>query len=89
MQRSLDNPPGTKIAKRVAKVRGVDWKTLHFHGGELTRAARHRQHRRMAFAEATRDQSFVGQVYQCEAAQRLLTNQLIDNAALTAAKGGS
>lgn len=70
MQRSLDNPPGTKIAKRVAKVRGVDWKTLHFHGGELTRAARHRQHRRVAFA-ATRRVNIL-----------TLMNQYIDNATL-------
>lgn len=70
MQLLPDNPPGTKIAKRVAKVRGVDPATLYFHGGELTRAARHRQHRRVTFHQ--------------EMMQRQLANQLIDNAVLVA-----
>ena len=55
MQRPPDNPAGTKIAKRAAKVLGVDPATLYFHGGELTRAARHRQHRRVTFASVRRE----------------------------------
>lgn len=74
MQRLLDNPAGTKIAKRAAKVRGVDPAGLYFHGGELTRAARHRQHRRMAFAEAMALRHFTTHPM----------NQLIDNATLVA-----
>lgn len=66
----IDNPAGTKIAKRAAKARGVDPAGLYFHGGELSRASRHRQHRRATFA--------------AEMATRQLANQLIDNATLVA-----
>ena len=32
-------PPGTKIARRIMKARGMKWNGEVFHGGELTLAA--------------------------------------------------
>lgn len=46
------NPAGTKICKRVAKVRGLsDADGLYFHGGELTKAAAKRSAQRRARKE--------------------------------------
>ena len=33
------HPPGTKIARRIMKARGMKWNGEVFHGGELTLAA--------------------------------------------------
>jgi hypothetical protein len=41
------NPPGTKVAKRVMKARGLQWKGEIFHGGDLTKASNARSLKRL------------------------------------------